>query len=116
MKVKRAKAGWGTCFGVLGLLALCGVVTTFAARPSAEAQTPPRTPQQIFNRACGRCHPDGGEDTGPEILNKRITEEKMRHTIRTGTKRMRAIPPTKLSDPDLDAMMAYLRDPLHAMQ
>lgn len=116
MKVKRAKAGWGTCFGVLGLLALCGVVTTFAARPSAEAQTPPRTPQQIFDPRSGGVTRTAVRTPDRRSWNKRITEEKMRHTIRTGTKRMRAIPPTKLSDPDLDAMMAYLRDPLHAMQ
>jgi len=76
----------------------------------------PLTPAQIFKRSCDRCHPNGEEDNGPAIRDKRITESKMRTTIRSGTSKMRAIPPTKLSDPELDALIPYLRDTLHAVQ
>lgn len=114
MKARGAKAGWGTCFGVLGLLTIGGVVTTFAGRP-AEAQTPQRTPQQIFDRACGRCHSEDDEDAGPNLHNKNKTVEQVTTIVRQGSKRMRAIPPTKLSDPDLTRMMEYLRS-IHAVR
>ena len=115
MKSKSASVGWGACFGVLGLLTLAGAVVTLADRPAAQAQTPPRTPVQIFNRACGRCHPDGGEDTGPDLHNKNQTIPEITHTIRVGTKRMRAIPTTRLSDADLAAMIPFLQS-IHAVR
>ena len=81
--------------------------------PSAEAQAVEGQAQ--FNRACGRCHPHGEEDTGPAIINKNISAEKMQKVIRVGTKRMKAIPPSKLSDADLAHVMVYLRS-IHAVQ
>lgn len=114
MKVKTAKGGWGACFGVLGVLTLAGVATTVTARPAAEAQTPPvRTPEQIYNRACGRCHADG--EDAPDLHNKRQTVVQMTKQIREGSAKMRAIPTTRLSDADLASMMTYLRS-IHAVR
>lgn len=113
---KSAKREWAACFGVLALLVGVGTVTTFAAPRRAQAQQQPaRTPEQIFNRACGRCHPGGGEDIGPDIHNANKTVEQMTTIIRNGTKRMRPITPARLSDPDLEAMLPYLRS-LHAVR
>lgn len=62
----------------------------------------------VFDRVCGVCHPEGEEDIGPNIHNKRVPEERLRYIIRHGTGRMRPIPQRKLPDRYLDELMAYL--------
>ena len=111
---KKEQTRWGTCVTVVGLLAIAGAVTV-SGLPSAAAQQAPVTGERQFNRACGRCHPHGGEDDGPSILNKNVSEERMTKQIREGSKRMKAIPPTKLSDADLTQVMVYLRS-IHAVR
>lgn len=106
-KTSELTMRWAMRLGALGLLLAAGAATTAAPR-SAHGQTPPPG-QAAFNRVCGRCHPNGDEDTGPAIRNRAITEARMREVIRTGTRRMRAIPATRLSDADLDAVIGYLR-------
>ncbi len=99
---------------VLTLSALGSIGAVLAAlaatSPPADAQTPPEGTAQ-YNRACGRCHtqPHDDDDIGPAIANKRLTTEAMTKVIREGTKRMRPIAPTKLSDADLARVMAFLR-------
>ena len=113
--VRTERARWGLCFAVLGaMIAAGGAVAT---RPGvAEAQT--RTPVQIYDRACGRCHGPGGaepEEDTPRINNKNLAVKRMTDLIRNGRKQMKAIPPTKLSDPDLATLMVYLRQ-IHAVR
>lgn len=103
---------WAACFSILGALVMSGAVLV-SRPPAAEAQAAEGVAQ--FNRACGRCHPHGEEDTGPSILNKNLSADKMQKVIRQGTKRMKAIPATKLSDADLAHVMVYLRS-IHAVQ
>ncbi len=114
MKIDRERGRWGVCFGVLGALVLAGALVT--TPQVAEAQ---RRPAAVgvaqFNKACGRCHPNGGEDTGPEIRNLNKTEEEMTKIIRGGQKRMRAIGPNKLSNADLTKVMVFLRS-IHAVR
>ncbi len=83
--------------------------------PVAEAQSADDVRQ--FTRECGRCHsnPYDEGDQGPDIHNKNISVTKMTDTIRNGTKRMRPIPPTKLSDAQLEQVMNFLRT-IHAVQ
>ncbi len=90
----------------LGSMALA-VALMAATAPPVEAQAAEGVPQ--FNRACGRCHPNGDEDTGPKICGKALTAEATTKIIRGGQKRMKAIPPAKLSDADLARVMQYLR-------
>jgi len=67
----------------------------------------------VLNRACGNCHePDDREGPNP---GKNWAEARMRAQIRQGRGRMRAIPVARLSDADLDALIAYLRS-THAVQ
>ena len=122
---------WGVCFGMTGAFILAGALAATAARPAVAAgttnaqtsdaqigaQTPQPTPggnqlaqgRQVFDRACGRCHPGGEEDVGPRIINKNMDQARVQKQIREGTGRMRAIPPTKLPDANMPALMAYLR-------
>ncbi len=68
---------------------------------------------RVFNRACGRCHEDNDSE-GPSP-NKNWEEARMRSQIRQGAGRMRAIPVSRLSDADLDTLIAYLRS-THAVR
>jgi len=112
MDRKRERGGWAMCFGVLGALTLAGAAMVSAPR-AAEAQATEGRPQ--FNRACGRCHPNGEEDTGPAIRNKNKSVEEMTKIIRRGEGKMRAIGPNKLSDADLAKVLTYLRS-MHAVR
>jgi len=106
MDKKLERGGWAMCFGVLGALTIVGAVMVSTPR-SAEAQGADGRPQ--FNRTCGRCHPNGEEDTGPDIRNKNKSVADMTKIIRSGTGKMRAIGPTKLSDADLAKVINFLR-------
>ncbi|MDW8245729.1 MAG: cytochrome c [Sandaracinaceae bacterium] len=55
---------------------------------------------------CGNaCHESGG---GPPLANLRWSPERMRRQIREGSGGMPAIPPSRLSDEDMEALLAYL--------
>jgi mono/diheme cytochrome c family protein len=116
MKKNHERSHWALCFGVLGALTLGGAVLVSAPQ-KAEAQQPPAANNGVaqFNRVCGRCHPNGGEDTGPDLHNLNKTEADMTKIIRSGSKRMKAIPPAKLSNADLTKVMVFLRS-LHAVR
>lgn len=62
----------------------------------------------VFDRVCGVCHPEGEEDLGPDIRNRRIPVARLTHLIRNGTGRMKPIPARKLPDRYMDELMAYL--------
>ncbi|MBI5517380.1 MAG: cytochrome c [Deltaproteobacteria bacterium] len=108
--MKNSRGRWWLCFAALGALIFTGVGTALLG-PAAQAQPAPETPAQIFTRACGRCHPNGDEDVGPSIKNKRLTKARITQLIRRGTSngRMKAITPAKLSNPDLTKMLGFLR-------
>jgi mono/diheme cytochrome c family protein len=113
--VRTERARWGLCFGALAAMISVGAGVAMKPAP-AHAQT--RTPVQIFDRACGRCHGAEGndpEEDTPRIKNKRLAVAKMTGVIRNGRGDMKAIPPTKLSDADLASLMTYLRQ-IHAVR
>jgi len=63
--------------------------------------------RSVFNRTCATCHEPGEpEDPNPGL---NWPEARMRSQIRRGGGRMRAIPVARLSEPDLDALIAHLR-------
>lgn len=106
-RVVLALSAVGSMAAVVALLAVTS--------PPAEAQPADGTPQ--FNRACGRCHshPYDAEDIGSDLHNKNLTAEAMTKVIREGTKRMRPINATKLSEADLARVMVFLRT-IHAVR
>lgn len=117
MNRKRERNRWALCFGVLGALVTAGVVTVSSPQ-DAEAQRRPRPPAAQgaaeFRVACGRCHPNGDEDTGPDIHNKNKSVVEMTKIIREGSGKMRRITPAKLSDANLAKVMLFLRS-IHAV-
>lgn len=61
-----------------------------------------------FNSVCGTCHPGGGEDIGPRIRGIGWSTSRMRRQIRSGSGRMRPIPPGRLGEADMENLFAYL--------
>lgn len=108
----RSPRRWILLASALGSMSLV-VALMAATAPPVQAQAAVGVPQ--FNRACGRCHPNGDEDTGPDLHNKNLSVEAMTKVIRQGTKRMRPIAPTKLTDADLARVMTFLRS-IHAVR
>lgn len=69
--------------------------------------------RQAFERACGDCH-EANDPEGPNP-GKNWEEARMRTQVRQGGGRMRAIPVRRLSDADLDALIAFFRS-THAVR
>jgi mono/diheme cytochrome c family protein len=61
-----------------------------------------------FEAVCGLCHPGGEEDSGPSIRDIHWDAARMRAQIRNGSGRMRPIGPARLSDEDLEKVVAWL--------
>lgn len=88
---------------------------TTTATPSAPTRpTAPATDAALIargraahQRVCARCHEDGDSD-GPH-RNGNWPEDRMRRQVRQGDRQMRPIPVSRLSDADLDALIAYYR-------
>ncbi len=76
--------------------------------PQQQWRAQVRLGRQWFNRRCDTCHPGGEEDIGPDIRRIHWPVARMRHQIRQGSGRMRPIPPSRLSNAQMEALMAYL--------
>lgn len=62
--------------------------------------------QQRYDSRCGNaCHNSGG---GPPLANIAWSAERMRRQIREGSSGMSAIGPSRLSNDDMEAVLAYL--------
>lgn len=61
-----------------------------------------------YDAMCSLCHPGGEADIGPAIRDIQWSPERVRTQIRDGSGRMRPIGPDRLSDEDMEAMLAYL--------
>jgi mono/diheme cytochrome c family protein len=64
--------------------------------------------QQLFGTHCDDCHPGGEEDVGPSLIAHAHTPARLRQQVREGSGRMKPFPEKRLSDDDLEAVLAYL--------
>lgn len=64
--------------------------------------------QEVFSSFCDDCHPDGGEDVGPSLIEHPHTPAKLRQQVREGSGKMRPFSEKRLSNEDLEALLAYL--------
>jgi mono/diheme cytochrome c family protein len=64
--------------------------------------------REIFAAHCDDCHPDGGEDVGPSLTADAHSPAQIRKQIREGSGRMKPFPEKRLSDDDLEHILAYL--------
>jgi len=85
-----------------------GTATTGGGGGEGDFATRVAAGQDKFDHVCGTCHPDGGEDTGPDLHGKHFTVERMTNQIRNGSSHMRPIPVARLSDEELPNVLAWL--------
>jgi mono/diheme cytochrome c family protein len=72
------------------------------------ASTDAERGRDLFEMHCDDCHPDGEEDVGPSLIAHAHTPARLRQQIREGSGRMKPFPEKRLSDEDLEAVLAYL--------
>lgn len=61
-----------------------------------------------FETFCGGCHPGGEEDVGPSLIADPHSPERVRQQIREGSGRMRPFSQARLSDADMETVLAYM--------
>lgn len=64
--------------------------------------------KELFDSFCGDCHPGGGADNGPSLVEDPHSPPKIRKKVREGGSRMRRFPEARLSPAQLEAILAYL--------
>jgi cytochrome c5 len=93
-----------------------------AAEPSSEASSGGDTAQyegpiaatdvahgkEVFDNFCGDCHPDGGEEDGPSLIAEPHTPARLRQQIREGSGKMRPFKEKRLSNADMELILAWL--------
>ena len=109
----------------LWALALCGALVACgggAEEPSSEgssggedaayagpiASTDVARGKEVFVANCDDCHPDGDEDVGPSLIADPHTPADLRKQVREGSGKMRPFPEKRVSNEDLEALLAYL--------
>lgn len=61
----------------------------------------------VFEEFCEGCHPGGEEGDGPKIAGIGASASQMRFQVRSGGDDMPAFDASKISDDDLEALVAY---------
>lgn len=61
-----------------------------------------------FETFCGGCHPGGQEDVGPSLIAEPHSPARIRQQIREGSAQMRPFSATRLSDADMETILAYM--------
>ena len=64
--------------------------------------------KEVFANFCDDCHPDGAADVGPSLIEHAHTPAKIRQQIREGSGKMRPFSEKRLSNDDMEALLAYL--------
>lgn len=74
----------------------------------AIASTDAEAGAEVFANFCDDCHPDGGEDVGPSLIEEPHSPARLRQQIREGSGKMRPFSAGRLSDQDMEHLLAYL--------
>ena len=62
----------------------------------------------MFDATCGDCHPGGEADVGPSLIETSHTPARLRKQIREGSGKMRPFSEKRLSNDEMEAVLAYL--------
>lgn len=65
------------------------------------------TGSEVYAEFCEGCHPGGEEGDGPRIAGAGVSPAEVRWKVRSGGDDMPAFGPDKISDVDLEAVLAY---------
>lgn len=64
--------------------------------------------QEVFAMFCDDCHPDGEEDVGPSLIGHPEEIAEIRQQVREGSGKMRPFSAKRLSDEQLEQLLAYM--------
>ena len=64
--------------------------------------------KEVFATNCDDCHPDGQEDVGPSLIADPHSPAQLRKQVREGSGKMRPFSEKRVSNEDLEALLAYL--------
>jgi mono/diheme cytochrome c family protein len=85
----------------------------FTGGSSSEIAVSPQLPAQgagFFAQSCGDCHGDDGHgDEGPDLHNLAISDARIASQIKNGTKGEMPSFVKKYNDPEITALVAYVR-------
>jgi mono/diheme cytochrome c family protein len=62
----------------------------------------------LYGTYCDDCHPDGGSDVGPSLIDDPHPAPALRKQIREGSGKMKPISEKRLKNEDMEAILAYL--------
>lgn len=79
-----------------------------AAYAGPIASTDVEKGKAVFAEFCDDCHPDGQEDVGPSLIAEPHAPAELRKQVREGSGKMRPFPEKRISNEDLEALLAYL--------
>lgn len=96
--------GFAACGGASG----SGSGKTLADYQGAITSSDVATGAQVYETFCEGCHPGGGKGDGPAINGIGDGAAEVRFQIREGMKDMPGFGPNKISDVELEALMAHL--------
>lgn len=99
-------------FGAMAFAYACskvgkGTTTAAASYEGPIASTDAESGAEVYAEFCEGCHPGGQEGDGPAITGLKWSPAKMRQQIREGDDDMPAFGLNKISDEDLEALLAY---------
>jgi mono/diheme cytochrome c family protein len=64
--------------------------------------------KEVFDTSCGDCHPGGESDVGPSLIENPHTPPRIRQQIREGSGKMKPFSEKRLSNEDMESVLAYL--------
>jgi mono/diheme cytochrome c family protein len=114
---------WMTwCLGMGALVAVVGCGGGGAAEPEGESSTGGEAAayegpiastdvahgKEVFANFCDDCHPDGGADVGPSLIEHAHSPARIRQQIREGSGKMRPFSEKRLSNEDMESLLAFL--------
>jgi mono/diheme cytochrome c family protein len=88
-------------------LAPATVAATAAAAPAAAGNA--TAGKAVFDQNCGSCHPNGAAGVGPALAGKNLAAATITTTVRSGRESMPPFPASKISDPQLADLVAYVQ-------
>lgn len=71
--------------------------------------------KEVFDLLCGDCHPGGEGDVGPSLIADPHSPARLRQQIREGSGKMRPFSENRLSNEDMESVLAYLAS-IHAVE
>lgn len=96
----------------ISLISACGSARRSEPIKGSVQVTDPRAERGriVFMGKCNHCHPGGEAGLGPAINDKPLPEFLIKIQVRTGLGAMPSFPPHEISDADVDAVIAYMKE------